>query len=189
MYSRWYRISPSGKCYIGITHLEPEVRWGKEGSRYYKGTIFYRAIQKYGWKNFKHEILFHNCSEFLAKVLEVAFIKYYKDRGLSYNTTVGGEGHNLGLDSSSPEYRTQKSKEFRNKHPEYDKEQYELHKEAKLESSKNYYWKNREKILEQKRTNPITKEKARIRAAEWRKKHPNYMKKYMKEYNKKETNE
>lgn len=26
--------SPSGKCYIGITHQDPEYRWGKNGYSY-----------------------------------------------------------------------------------------------------------------------------------------------------------
>lgn len=185
-WSVYRHTSPSGKCYIGITHLKPEARWGKEGNNYSKRTVFYRAIQKYGWENFKHEVLFNRCSEGLAKILEIAFIKYYKDKNISYNTTVGGEGYNLGKNSSSIEYRNQQSKEFRETHPEYDKEQYKLHKETRKKKAKDYYWKNREKILEQKKTNPITKEKARIRATEWRKKHPDYMKEYMKKYNKKQ---
>ena len=48
-------ISPSGKVYIGITSIVPELRW-KKG--YGKQTIFGKAVGKYGWNNFTHEILF-----------------------------------------------------------------------------------------------------------------------------------
>lgn len=181
-WSVYIHTSPSGKTYIGITHTKPEYRWGKDGNRYSKKTVFYKAIMKYGWNNLKHEILFHNCSEELAKALEVAIIKYYTDRDLSYNTTIGGEGYNLGKESSSVEYRNSKSREFREKHPEYDKKQYELHKEAVKQRAREYYTKNREKVLSYKKSDAV-KEKARIRAAKWREAHPNYMKEYMKEYN------
>lgn len=190
-WSVYKHTSPSGKVYIGITHLTPTVRWGKEGNHYSKKTIFYKAIQKYGWENFSHEILFHNCSEQLAKALEIAFIRFYKEKNLSYNMTIGGEGHNLGVNSSSSEYRTLVSRLYRKNHPDYDKEQYEKHKEHKKAAARNYYQNNREKVLNHKKSSLEIKEKTRLRAAEWRRKHPDYMKEYMKKYNQKikSTNE
>ena len=177
-------ISPSNKVYIGITHYEdPTLRWGPSGCYYRKGSFFYNAIKKYGWNNITHEILFHPCTEELAKKLEIAFIKYYKDLNLSYNMTVGGDGHNFGLGSSTLEYRRNSSKKFREGHPDYDKQQYEKHKEKRKKNAVDYYYNNRETILEKKKNNLDAKEKARIRAAKWREAHPNYMKEYMKEYN------
>ena len=55
----------NGKKYVGITCNKPERRW-----RNGKGYIlqqFYNAIQKYGWDNFTHEILFNNLTEKEAK--------------------------------------------------------------------------------------------------------------------------
>ena len=46
----------NGKMYIGQTCQDPEDRW-KNGNGYKKCTYFYRAIQKYGWDNFEHEII------------------------------------------------------------------------------------------------------------------------------------
>lgn len=48
----------NGKIYIGITMQKPEVRWGKNGNNYKSSPHFYSAIQKYGWDNFEHNILF-----------------------------------------------------------------------------------------------------------------------------------
>ena len=46
----------NGKQYIGITAQDnPEKRW-RNGNGYKKG-YFKNAIKKYGWDNFKHEIL------------------------------------------------------------------------------------------------------------------------------------
>lgn len=116
--------------------------------------------------------------------MEIRLIAHYKELGVSYNMTIGGDGYNLGKESHTSEYRTKTSKKYRQMHPNYDKEQYEKHKEHKKECARNYYKENRDKILEYKKS-AINKEKAKIRAAEWRKKHPNYMKEYMKKYNQK----
>lgn len=48
--------SPSGKVYIGITQQRPEYRW-QGGLGYRHNEYFFRAILKYGWNNFAHEIL------------------------------------------------------------------------------------------------------------------------------------
>lgn len=47
----------NGKKYVGQTcQWPPEKRW-KGGSGYHNSTYFYRAINKYGWDNFEHEII------------------------------------------------------------------------------------------------------------------------------------
>lgn len=175
--------SPSGKVYIGITHYaDPTKRWGKNGNYYSKRSVFYKAIKKYGQDNIIHEILYSNLSESKAKKLEVKLIAFYKKQGISYNMTIGGDGYNLGKESYTAKSRTARSREYRKEHPYYDKNQYEKFKERKKEAARVYYWKNRKKILEQKK-NESNKEKARLRAAKWREEHPDYMKNYMKKYN------
>ena len=47
----------NGKVYIGITCQSLNDRW-RNGKGYGKSTHFAHAIQKYGWDNFEHEILF-----------------------------------------------------------------------------------------------------------------------------------
>lgn len=36
---------------------------GKNGNRYNKSTVFYKAIQKYGWDNIIHEILYSDLTK------------------------------------------------------------------------------------------------------------------------------
>ena len=88
-----------GKSYIGQTSAEnPNRRWahGKGYSR--KNPLFYNAIKKYGWDNFKHEILFDNISTLEeANKIEIELIaKYHTYIGdpecWGYNTTPGGSG-------------------------------------------------------------------------------------------------
>ena len=85
--------SPSNKVYIGITSQDPEKRWGK-GCNYKKQKYFYAAIQKYGWDNIRHEILFSNLTENEAKQREIELIAKHKsnDRNFGYNLTQGGDG-------------------------------------------------------------------------------------------------
>jgi group I intron endonuclease len=88
---------PNGKHYIGKTSQTPEDRWGKNGNRYQKQKLIWHAIQKYGWDNVTHEILYTNLSEEEANNKEIECIKKYhshcKDpEGPGYNISKGGEG-------------------------------------------------------------------------------------------------
>lgn len=83
----------NGKVYIGITINEPSVRWGKNGCGYSK-QFFGKAIRKYGWDNFEHEILFENLSHEEANNREIELIQYYKSSDIKYgyNIASGGSG-------------------------------------------------------------------------------------------------
>ena len=91
-YSVYMHTSPSGKVYIGITKVKPTHRWGR-GSRYKQHPHFYAAIQKYGWDQFKHEVLFSNLTKEQACEKERELIEEYKatDRRFGYNEKTGGE--------------------------------------------------------------------------------------------------
>ena len=93
--TKWtvYRhISPSGKVYVGITSKEINKRW-RYGTGYSNCILFQNAIDKYGWNNIKHQILFTNLTEERAKNLEKDLIRHYKNSEISYNITDGGDGH------------------------------------------------------------------------------------------------
>lgn len=91
-YCVYKHTSPSGKVYIGITKQTPNGRW-KNGFGYASSPHFWNAIQKYGWDNIQHEILFSSltCDEACSKEKEL--IKYYNstDRRFGYNEKTGGE--------------------------------------------------------------------------------------------------
>lgn len=65
------------KAYTGITRHNPQQRWN-DGKGYTNHKIFNEAIQKYGWHNFRHEILATYLSESEAKQQELSFIKQYR---------------------------------------------------------------------------------------------------------------
>ena len=83
----------NGKIYIGITSQKPEDRWGLQGCNYKSSPHFYSAIQKYGWNNFEHNILFTGLTKEQACLKEQELIKEYDlmNREFGYNSTSGGD--------------------------------------------------------------------------------------------------
>lgn len=89
----------NNKKYIGITGQERYWdRWRSDGSGY-KTQIFGRAIEKYGWENFTHEILEIVDSENVALVQEQYYIRQYKSDNpeYGYNISFGGVPTITGL--------------------------------------------------------------------------------------------
>lgn len=83
----------NNKIYIGQTCQKPEYRWGSEGQGYKNSPHFYSAIQKYGWQNFKHEILFTNLTQEQANQKEIELIQKYQSQNpiYGYNSDSGGK--------------------------------------------------------------------------------------------------
>lgn len=96
----------NNKKYVGITCKQtPQKRWGKNGHHYllkykngtYKHPLFANAINKYGWDNFEHIVLYSELSEQEAKQKEIELIAYYHTyvgdpECNGYNMTLGGDG-------------------------------------------------------------------------------------------------
>ena len=101
-YSLYVHINKiNNKRYYGITSQKPKDRW-RNGKGYKnhknnkKDTYFYNAIRKYGWDNFKHEVLFEGLTKEEACLLEQCYIVLYDttNRNKGYNRTTGGESFN-----------------------------------------------------------------------------------------------
>lgn len=101
-YTVYMHTSPSNKVYIGITGRKPEVRWAR-GKAYYQNERFTAAINKYGWDNFKHEILYTGLSKEEACDKEVMLIAKYRsnEREHGYNNSTGGESPAKGHKQSA----------------------------------------------------------------------------------------
>ena len=86
----------NGKKYVGQTSSKPEHRWNN-GNGYKTQPYFYRAIQKYGWDNFDHEIIASNLTQEEADNFEILLINELNtiNRDFGYNTCTGGRtgGH------------------------------------------------------------------------------------------------
>lgn len=123
----------NNKVYIGQTCQKAKVRW-QYGGGYKHNAHFYAAIKKYGWNNFKHEILFENLTKEQADELEIKLIAEYKsyDRQYGYNTSLGGASNTI--------YATKEEAELAHKYI-----QHIAYK--KMIADKDYAQKMREKSL------------------------------------------
>lgn len=98
-YIVYVHIFPNGKKYFGITSKAPNQRW-ENGKGYDKNhqPVVYSAIQKYGWENIEHKILYQDLIKEEAQELEIYLIAKYKTNckrygdDYGYNMTDGGEG-------------------------------------------------------------------------------------------------
>lgn len=78
------------KSYIGITSQKCENRWGINGKGYELQPKFYHAIQKYGWNNFQHDVLYTNLDKETALKIEADLIKTYDTIENGYNISPYG---------------------------------------------------------------------------------------------------
>ena len=87
------------KKYVGQTCRNLKVRAKKNGDGYQECTLFYRAIQKYGWDNFEGEIIFDNLTQIEANELEIQLIENLNTRDVNYgyNISLGGYTGNPNL--------------------------------------------------------------------------------------------
>lgn len=81
--------SPSGKAYIGQTNDYKARSRSHKSTQYCKA--FSNAIKKYGWDNFKHEILIDGLSKEEANNMEKVLIEQHKTQVPNgYNLMSGG---------------------------------------------------------------------------------------------------
>lgn len=85
----------NGKKYVGQTiHGDhPKKRW-VNGLGYQLQTYFWRAIKKYGWDNFDHEVIASRLTKEEADNFEKILIKLLNttDRSFGYNISLGEDG-------------------------------------------------------------------------------------------------
>ena len=86
----------NNKKYIGITSMIPaSKRWTSTGNGY-NGQHFYKAIKKYGWHRFEHEILLCNLTKEEAEMFEIEIIKYYQSNNLKLGYNIDNGGNHQG---------------------------------------------------------------------------------------------
>lgn len=119
-YIVYMHVFPNNKKYIGITSKVPNARWeGGSGYNKIKQPVMYNAIQKYGWDNIQHIILFENLSYKEACQKEVELIKLYKTNcrkygnDYGYNMTDGGDGTTGHVVSDESKQKMSKIKQGR----------------------------------------------------------------------------
>lgn len=129
-YCVYKHTGPEGKVYIGITKRKPEKRWNS-GRGYESNRYFFRAIQKYGWGNFEHEILESGLTQAEAEEKERYYIRLYDstnpDNG--YNIEAGGIYGSAKFTDDMREAWSERGKRVTEAHPELLTIMHDAHRE------------------------------------------------------------
>jgi hypothetical protein len=102
----------NGKKYIGITQQSLKKR-SNNGKGYTGCTKFYNAIQKYGWENFKHKILFKGLTKEEAELKEQELIKEYNTQIDGYNIANGGKVNSITEETKNKMVRSHMVRQFK----------------------------------------------------------------------------
>ena len=127
-FSVYQHVTPDGLYYFGATQ-NVERRWSNNGAEY-KRTALQPYIEKYGWENIKHIVLFRDKTKEDALWIEDFLIETAREDGVCINK------QRSGLISKEEGYKQQC---------------YQQNRDEILEQKRDYYQKNRDEILEQKR--------------------------------------
>ena len=97
MYIIYKHVSPNNEVYIGQTSQKAESRWDDGFGYLNSKTKFAKAIIKYGWENFTHEIIETDIPTLEeANEKEIYWIAYYDSYYNGLNSTLGGSGFSEG---------------------------------------------------------------------------------------------
>ena len=161
-YSVYQHVTPDNMYYFGATQ-NVERRWRNNGAEY-KGTALQPYIEKFGWDNIQHIVLFRDQTRENALWIEDFLIETAREDGVCINKNRSGlvskkEGYNQDHNQKYyeqnkdriREYRREYKDEHKDKIREYHEQYYQKNREKELEQSRQRYQKNRDKILEQRR--------------------------------------
>ena len=157
-YSVYQHVTPDGMYYFGATS-NIKRRWRNNGAEY-KGTALQPYIEKFGWDNIQHIVLFKDQTRENALWIEDFLITTAREDGVCINKQRSGlvskeEGYNKN--QSKQYYETNKGQILEQKQQYYEtnkdkrKDYLEQNKDRIRKQSQQRYQKNRDEILEQRR--------------------------------------
>ena len=127
-YSVYQHVTPDGMYYFGQTQ-NVKRRWSNNGAEY-KRTTLQPYIEKFGWDNIQHIVLFKDQTKENALWIENFLIETAREDGVCINKQRSG---NVSKEEG------------------YFQQYYEQNKEQILEQNKQYYEQNKEQIREYQR--------------------------------------
>lgn len=117
-YKVYIHIFPNNKVYIGMTCQKPKKRWNN-GKSYTENKYMKNAINKYGWKNIKHEIVATNMTKEEAEKLEIYLInKKYKSNNRKYGYNIEYGGCHNGKTSEETKLKISKANKGKHNSPQ-----------------------------------------------------------------------
>ena len=157
-YVVYQHVTPDGMYYFGQTQ-NVERRWRNNGAEY-KRTALQPYIEKFGWENIQHIVLFRDQTRENALWIEDFLIETAREDGVCINKQRSGlvskeEGYNKNqmkyLREQNHENEVRKQKQYYEQNKDQIKQYYQKNRDEILEQQREYYQKNREKLLEQQR--------------------------------------
>ena len=165
-YVVYEHVTPDGMYYFGQSQ-NVEKRWSNNGAGY-KGTALQPYIEKFGWENIKHIILFENQTKEDALFIEDFLIETAQEDGVCINKKRSGniskeEGYKQDYDKHYYKKNKNKKNQYheqnRDKISDYQRDYREKNKdkisdyqrdyrEKNKDKKKQYYEQNKDKIKE-----------------------------------------
>ena len=178
-YIVYQHVTPDKMYYFGATS-NIKRRWSSNGAEY-KGTALYPYIEKYGWDNIQHIVLFKDQTRENALWIEDFLIETAREDGVCINK------QRSGLISKEEGYNKNQMKYLREQNHENEvrkqKQYYEQNKDKIKEQSKQYREQNKDKIKEQsKQYYEQNKDKIREYQREYQKQNKDKIREYQREY-------
>ena len=142
-YSVYQHVTPDNMYYFGATQ-NVERRWRNNGAEY-KGTALQPYIEKFGWDNIQHIVLFRDQTRENALWIEDFLITTAQEDGVCINKQRSG---NISKEEGYyREYYEENKQQIR----EQQKEYYEENKQQILDKKQQYREKNKQQIREQQK--------------------------------------
>ena len=201
-YSVYQHVTPDGMYYFGQTS-NIKRRWKNNGAEY-KGTTLQPYIEKFGWNNIQHIVLFKDQTKEDALFIENFLIETAREDGVCINKNRSGnvskeEGYKQDYDKhyykknkdkkkqyyeqnkdKRKDYLEQNKDKIREYNREYQREYQEQNKEQIREQKKQYYERNKEKFKEYREQN---KEQIREYQRQYQREYKEQNKDKIREYN------
>ena len=171
-YSVYQHVTPDGLYYFGATS-NIKQRWSNNGAKY-KKTSLQPYIEKYGWDNIQHIVLFKEQTRENALWIEDFLIETAREDGVCINKKRSG---NISKEDG---YRQEYYQQNKDKIKQY----YETNKEQIKEKQNQYYETNKEQIREKQ--NQYYKkyyEQNKDKKREYQEQNKDKIRKYQREYN------
>ena len=153
-YSVYQHVTPDGMYYFGQTQ-NVERRWRNNGAGY-KGTALQPYIEKFGWDNIQHIVLFENQTRENALWIENFLIETAQEDGVCINKNRSGlvskeEGYRQEYYEQNKQQISEQKKQYYEQNKDKFKEYYEQNKDKISEQKQQYYEQNKQQISEQKK--------------------------------------
>ena len=148
-YKVYQHVTPDGMYYFGATN-NIKRRWSRNGAEY-KGTALQPYIEKFGWDNIKHIVLFKDQTKENALWIEDFLIETAREDGVCINKQRSGlVSKEEGYSQQYYEQNKDRKRQYYEQNKDKRKDYLEQNKDKIREQSRQRYQKNRDKILEQR---------------------------------------